>query len=324
MKRKKPESRRGQSSSAAAAAAVRAGLPVKPCFRASVNPTGEFELLIYEEIGQDWWSDSGITAKNVRQELDSAGTFNKIVLRINSPGGDAFEGIAIGNVLKSLNKPIDVYIDGIAASAASIIAMCGNTVTMAHNAMQMIHNAWAICIGEAADMQKMGDTLDKISGSIAQTYVDKTGKPLAEIKAMMDAETWMSAEDCLANGFATSIAEQPNEPAMAMAKGFKVLGKMKKVPDALKNAVEPAECACECTACMDGECEDCTNADCNDVNCEDCPMQESAGGAADSATTVDASAEATPPPDAAVAAEVSNSSLFDAEQWMTERGISLH
>lgn len=310
MKRKTQKNHAAAASAAARAAAAASGMPLKPCFRASVNTSGDFELLIYEEIGEDWWSGGGITAKNVREELDRAGIYSKISLRINSPGGDAFEGIAIGNVLKATGKPIDVYIDGIAASAASIVAMCGTTITMAHNAMQMIHNAWAFCMGEASDMRKMGDTLEKISQSIAQTYVDKTGKTLAEVTAMMDAETWMSAEDCLANGFATAIAEQPNEPAMAMAKGFKVLGKMKKLPEELKNAKEPEpdgdECECSCQACMDGECENCTNAACEDANCVDCPMQaEEAGNSA--------------PPEVRGA---SNTSLYEALQWLTEKGIA--
>lgn len=281
----------------------------QPCFRASMTPTGEFEILIYEEIGYDWWSGGGITAKNVRDELDRAGSYSKISLRINSPGGDAFEGIAIGNVLKSTGKPIDVFIDGIAASAASIVAMCGTTITMAHNAMQMVHNAWCICAGEASDLRKMADTLEKISGSIAQTYVDRTGKSLEEITALMDAETWLSAEDCLANGFATAIAAEKNEPAMAMARNFKVLGKMKKVPDALKNAKEPEvdECDCSCQACTDGDCENCTNSACADVNCVDCPMQ--AGDAENSV--------AIPPAEQ----PASNLNLFQFRQWETERSF---
>jgi len=299
---------------------IAAALKNKPCFRASVTPAGEFEILIYEDIGYDWWSGGGITAKNVREELDRAGAYSKIALRINSPGGDAFEGIAIGNVLKSAGKPIDVYVDGIAASAASVVAMCGGKITMAHNAMMMIHNAWGVCMGEASDMKKMGDTLEKISSSIAQTYADKTGKPLAEITALMDAETWMSAEDCVSMGFATAIAAETNEPAMAMARGFKVLDKMKAVPEALKQPAAKAaamECECSCQACQDGECEDCSNSACDDPNCEDCPMQ----GKEEAENSVDLPPAAAPPPPPVEQLVPSNLSLFLARQWETEKGI---
>lgn len=281
-----------------------ASAALKPCFRASVTPAGEFELLVYEEIGEDWWSGGGITVKTVRAALDSAGAYSRISVRINSPGGNAFEGIAIGNALKATGKPIDVAIDGIAASAASIVAMCGTTITMAHNAMMMIHNAWSICAGDARDMNKMADTLDKISTSIAQTYVDKTGKPMAEVTALMDAETWMSAEECVAGGFATAIAEEPNEPALAMARGFRVLGKMKHLPEKLKPAAavpvnetsQTEFCECACQSCADGNCDDCTNKDCGDENCMDCPMQSEEE-------------------------QASNLNLFIARQWEVEHGI---
>jgi ATP-dependent protease ClpP protease subunit len=255
----------------------------KPGFRASVTAAGEFEILLYDEIGENWYGE-GITAKSIRQSLDAAGAFSRIAVRINSPGGDAFEGIAIGNILKSTGKAIDVYIDGIAASAASIVAMAGGSIVMCNNSMMMIHNAWTVCMGDAADMAKMSDTLDKISTSIAQTYVDRTGKPMDEIKAMMDAETWLGADECVAGGFATEIAEA-NEPAVAMARGFKVLNRLKHVPAALRNGTKkgaaPDGCACNCQACMDDDCANCSNAECNDPDCIDCPMQSDAGNSSD-------------------------------------------
>lgn len=263
----------------------------KPFFRAAVTTNGEFELLIYDEIGEyfDWdtYSMAGTTAKSVRQSLDSAGQFSKIKVRINSPGGDAFEGVAIGNVLKATGKPIDVYIDGIAASAASIVAMCGSTITMASNAMMMVHKAWALCMGNSDDMLKMASTLDALDvGGLAQTYVDRTGKTMDEIMAMMKDETWMSARECLDNGFATAIADTANNEAVAMARGFKVLAKMKRVPDHLQNArphvTPPVEasmdaCGCECSACKGGNCSSCSMVGCEDPNCEDCPMQANPG-----------------------------------------------
>ncbi len=319
-----------------------------PSFRAAVNSaTDELEVLVYDEIGEDWWSGGGITAQTVRAAIDRAGTFSRISVRINSPGGDAFEGIAIGNVLKATGKPIDVCIDGIAASAASIIAMAGSTITMANNAMMMIHNAWSMCVGYADDMEKMADTLRKISASIAKTYVDRTKNSADEIAILMDAETWMSAEECLDKGFATAIATESNEPAMAMARGFKVLAKMKKVPDSLKNS---AACACACENCAASNCMNCTASDCDDKNCANCPMQ--AGSAdnrvktpvkADSGKTtvcecscqscadgtcaecsnkdcIDENCPDCPNQEEEVGAS-SNVSLFVARQWELEHGI---
>jgi ATP-dependent Clp protease protease subunit len=252
----------------------------KPFFRASVGSDGVLEMLVYEQIGADYWDDSGITAKSVKQQIDQAGMYSSILLRINSPGGDAFEGVAIGNLLRSTGKPVNVCVDGIAASAASIIAMAGTTITMASNAIMMIHKAWSYAVGNADDMRKTADSLDKVDGAIAQTYVDRTGKPKDDVMELMKAETWMSAQDCLDAGFCTTIADPTEaEPvAMAMARKFKALARYAKVPKSLKPTDPKAkqtagECACDCQACSDGECENCSNSDCTDRNCEDCPMQ---------------------------------------------------
>jgi ATP-dependent protease ClpP protease subunit len=243
---------------------------------AQANPDGTLELLVYEDIGQNW-DGTGLTAKSIKQAIDAAGVYSKISVRINSPGGDAFEGLAIHNLLRAQKKPIEVCVDGIAASSASIIAMAGDKITMGHSAMMMIHSAWSMCVGNADDMRKMADTLDKVSASIGQTYADKTGKSMDEVKALMDAETWLSADDCVANGLATGIAEDPEEEgeaAMAKARRFKALARMKNVPVQLKTKPKAADsCECTCSECESGDCSGCDNPDCTDANCLDCPMQ---------------------------------------------------
>lgn len=279
----------------------------KPGLRAAVRRDGVLEMLVYDEIGFDYWTGSGITAKSVRQQIDGAGIFASILLRINSPGGDAFEGVAIGNILKATGKPVDVMIDGIAASAASIIAMCGSTITMASNAMMMIHDAWSICMGASVDMAKMADTLAKIDVAIAQTYVDRTGKSMDDVKAMMDEETWMSAPEAKEAGFCTAIAEEGDgeDAPMAMARRFKSLARFKKTPPKLKaeKQEDPDECDCDCSNCVAGDCENCTNEDCRDENCEDCPMKSGANAAA----TIPS------PTPAAEPSVASNLSLHEAE-----------
>jgi ATP-dependent Clp protease, protease subunit len=256
----------------------------KPFFRAAVQSDGTLEMPVYEEIGENDWTGGGVTATSVKQQMDDAGPYSKIVMRINSPGGDAFEGVAIHNLIRAQKKPVEVCIDGIAASSASIIAMAGDTITMGHNAMMMIHNAWSACVGDAADMRKTADTLD-------------------DIKALMDAETWMSADDCIREGFATQLAQDDDDDsAMALARQFKALGKLKHLPEQLKASGDPEPapapdpqdptsdpdpapeeptCDCPCEACQAGNCADCTHEACACENCEDCPMKPEANAQSD-------------------------------------------
>lgn len=219
---------------------------VKPFFRASVrgaaNAEGAaddvLELMVYKQIGEDF-SGRGITAGEFKDQIDQVGPFSRIAMHINSPGGDAFEGVAILNLLRGLGKPVDVHVDGIAASAASIIAMAGDTISMGSGAMMMIHNAWTITAGNADELTKEASTLRAIDASIAKVYVDRTGQEFDAVKAMMDAETWMDADACMALGFATGKSNGNDEgAALNMARGFKALTKFARVPENLKAAEE--------------------------------------------------------------------------------------
>ena len=222
--------------------------PPKPRFSASLMADGStLEILVYGEIIDDQSiamyeaygvDTSGMVSSGaIKRAIDGAGAYSKITVRINSPGGDGFEGIAAYNILRAQGKPVDVYVDSVAASSASIIAMAGDTITMGVNCLMMIHNCWSIVVGNATDMRSMADLLDKISVAIGATYVQRTKKSVKEIKSLMDAETWMSAEDCIENGFATHIAERPDDQsaeALAMARGFKAFARMKNLPAVLK------------------------------------------------------------------------------------------
>lgn len=262
---------------------------MKPFFRATLKPGNVLELMVYEEIGEsfDWstYEICGITAKGIKSQIDSAGAYTSILMRINSPGGDVFEGVAILNILKSQGKPVAVKVDGIAASAASVIAMSGDTIEMGSGAMMMIHNSMGGCFGNAPDMAKMASALTAIDSSIAQTYVDRTGGEMDSIKAMMDAETWLTAEQCVEAGFATGLQKSTGDEqargAIDMAKRFKAMARFTKVPEKLKpEASATGECECDCLACMDDDCGHCSNQDCTDKNCEGCPMQSGAGNKA--------------------------------------------
>lgn len=178
----------------------------------------ETELVLYGEIGYDWWSDSGLTAKTVTDFLAKLpnGT-TEISVRINSPGGDVFEGVAMYNALINSGLKVNVSIDALAASIATVIAMAGDHIKMAGNGQFMIHKAWTVAAGNADDMRSTADLLDSIdSGSIASTFQARTGMHEADILEMMKAETWMDAKKALDNKFINEIAEL-KKPAPAPA-----------------------------------------------------------------------------------------------------------
>lgn len=166
----------------------------------------EADIWIYEEIGSGWFG--GISAKQFADELKALGKISHINLRINSPGGDVFDGIAIYNILKQNSAKVTAHIDGLAASIASIIAMAGDEIRMAANASLMIHKAWGMVIGNATDMASMASTLIKLDGQIAGTYAKRTGKPFDEINQMMSDETWMNSAEALDYGFVDQVTEE--------------------------------------------------------------------------------------------------------------------
>lgn len=163
-------------------------------------------IYIYDEIG-GW----GITASQFVAELNQIKA-GAIDLRINSPGGSVFEGVTIYNALRRHDAVVDTYIDGVAASIASVVALAGARVHIAENAFYMIHEPFALTVGTAEEMRKTADTLDQVSkATIIAAYRKKTGKSDDEITAWMAAETWFSAEEALAAGFADVVESDDSE-----------------------------------------------------------------------------------------------------------------
>lgn len=162
------------------------------------------EMLIYSEIG--YW---GITAQDFKTALDGI-TASTINVRINSPGGDVFDGLAIYNSLKAHPATINTFVDGWAASAAAFIMLAGDTVSMAENSMAMIHKAWGVGIGNADDMLALNGVLNKIDGQIAGMYAAKTGKTPDECLASMAAETWFTAAEAKDYGLIDCVV--PDDP----------------------------------------------------------------------------------------------------------------
>jgi ATP-dependent Clp protease protease subunit len=206
------------------------------------------EMFIYGQIGQSWYDD-GVGAADVAQSLKEAGKVDRIALRINSPGGSVFEGAAIFTQLKAAGVPIDVRVDGLAASAAFTIAMAGDTIEVGEAAMMMLHNAWGISMGEADEMRREADLLDKISLQMAGIYASRSAQTVEDVTAMMKAETWLGPQDAIDKGFANAIVKSaPKQSARAMAAKFDLTMFARHVPDALKVEAGEAEAELEPSA----------------------------------------------------------------------------
>jgi len=188
------------------------------------------EILLYEEIGKNFFGE-GISAKDFVSELQKLSAKN-IDLRINSLGGNVFDGFAIHNALKSHKAKITVFIDGIAASIASVVAMSGDVVKMPENAMMMVHDPLSWALGTAADMRKTADALEKIKLGLVSSYRNKTGLDDMEISGMMVEETWLTAQEAVSKGFADVMLEPVQ--AQANLASLKKMG-YKNIPYNLLN-----------------------------------------------------------------------------------------
>ena len=160
-------------------------------------------LYLYGSVAEESWWEDDVTPQMFRDELFADD--GDIVLWINSPGGDCVAASQIYTMLMEYKGNVTVKIDGIAASAASVIAMAGTEVLMAPTAVMMIHNPLTIAIGDSAEMQKAIALLDEVKESIINAYEIKTGLSRAKISHLMDAETWMSANTAIEKGFADGM-----------------------------------------------------------------------------------------------------------------------
>ena len=187
---------------------------------------GTLDLYIYGNVepdGYDWWEDEVIrsetSANTFREELGKYPDVTQINLYINSYGGSVFEGTAIYNQLRRHPARKTVYIDGFACSVASVIAMAGDEVVMPRNALMMVHNMWMYVQGNAAELRKAADDLDKINEASREAYLQKAGDKLTPemIAQMEDDETWLTAEECIQYGLADRYAEQEADMSQAAA-----------------------------------------------------------------------------------------------------------
>lgn len=174
--------------------------------------TDEATIYLYDVIDSFW----GIGAAQFVKNLNGLKA-KTIHLRINSPGGDVFEARAMATAVAQHPSRIVAHIDGLAASAATHVALAAREVEMAAGSFFMIHNAWALAIGSKDDMLKMAELLEKVDGEIAADYVRQTENELDQVVAWMEAETWFTADEAIENGFADRLAAETTASARAQA-----------------------------------------------------------------------------------------------------------
>ena len=181
-------------------------------------------ISIYDVIGADPWTGNGMTAKRVSGALRAIGN-KDVVVNINSPGGDLFEGIAIYNVLRAHEAKVTVRVMALAASAASVIAMAGDEVQIARTGFFMVHNAWVMAMGNRHDLKEVADWLEPFDQAMADLYAARTGMSVKEAAKLMDKETWIGGAEAVDLGFADNFvpADQVSEDAAARAANKDVL-----------------------------------------------------------------------------------------------------
>lgn len=162
----------------------------------------ENTISILDPIG-DWPDEVG--AKRIRSALARIGSGNPVDVYINSPGGDVFEGLAIYNLFREHDGPVNMKVMGLAASAASLIAMAGDTIEIARAGFYMVHDVWSLVIGNRNDLREFADFLEPLDRALADVYAARTGIDIDSVLSMMDAETWLGGQDAIGRGFADEL-----------------------------------------------------------------------------------------------------------------------
>lgn len=187
-------------------------------FEANASANGDvLELSMLDIVGEDWWTGGGITSKVVQEKLSAYPKAKTIKILLNSPGGDAFEGLAVQSLLRRHGARVEIEVVGLAASAASIIAMAGDSIAMHEGSLMMVHQPWTFAVGDADEMRTTAEFLDKVNASGLDVYTRRTGRTREDIAELVSAETWMTAHEAVKEKFATSVVEGA-APAPAKAR----------------------------------------------------------------------------------------------------------
>ena len=187
-------------------------------WNAGIQAAAEDEntISVLDPIGYDYWTGEGVTAKRITGILKGMNG-KDVVVNINSPGGDIFEGLAIYNVLREYKGNVTVKVLGMAASAASIIAMAGDSIEVARSGFLMIHNCWAGAVGNRHDLRTFADTLEPFDTAMAEIYAERTGLDVAAMQKMMDDESWINGSAAVEQGFADSLLSSDSVKETAKA-----------------------------------------------------------------------------------------------------------
>lgn len=197
---------------------------------------------IYDVIGEDWWTGGGFTAKRMSAALRSLGK-GPVTVAINSPGGDMFEGIAMYSMLREHPGEVTVKVMGLAASAASIIAMAGDSVQIARPAFLMVHNCWLMAAGNRHDLRDIADQLEPFDAAMADVYSARTGDDAKAMAKLMDRETWIGGSAAVDQRFADSLLES-EEVKKSDGKG-KAAAAVRRLESALRSSgMSKAEAMC--------------------------------------------------------------------------------
>lgn len=192
---------------------------------------GVVDLMLYGDIGA--W---GISANQFARDLKALGDVSQINLHVHSPGGDVFEGMAMYNLLKNHPAYVEGTVDGLAASMGSVVLMAADKIRIPANAMIMVHKPWGIQGGDADEMRRYADLLDKVEDSLVAAYTSKTGKSVDEVKALLAAETWMTGAEAVELGFADELVESMDTFAKLNSQRMQDFQKM---PESFKNLFDP-------------------------------------------------------------------------------------
>lgn len=175
-----------------------------PGVQAAVDEGDDRSISIYDVIGYDYWTGDGVTARRIAGALRSLGA-GPVTVNVNSPGGDVFEGLAIYNLLREHQGEVTVKVLGLAASAASIIAMAGDTVQIARAGFFMVHNVWTVAAGNRNDYRELADWLEPFDSALADIYAARTGSDVKAMGKLMDAESWIGGSSAIDQGFADEL-----------------------------------------------------------------------------------------------------------------------
>jgi ATP-dependent Clp protease protease subunit len=217
------------------------GEPLKKYYSLAVNKDNkEASIYIYGDIVSWEWLESDVSSYTLTKEIESLpediGTINVF---INSYGGEVAEGLAIYNQLRRHKAKVKTYCDGFACSAASVVFMSGDERIMSNASLLMIHNAWMFAIGDQNQLRKEADDLETINQASINAYMSRVNITEEELKAMMDVETWISANDALEMGFATSIVNVPESQAASQSLRKQMVKLILQRQVAARQTVEP-------------------------------------------------------------------------------------